>query len=193
MRLARLAECIDRGLAEVTEDQKEIREQVEDVRRVDAVFQPEAGSRDERRAKFDAILQEFIRDENPVRTHMAGVMERFAAGLFTGGDEPDLPDDNLDLERWFRNPKGHERRIHGRAHAGVRIVEEGPTLAPALDAHVIHPAPFTAEELIPYAQAALPASEREAIHRRKIMRKARSKKKRPQLLADLEARYSDTS
>jgi len=26
-------------------------------------------------------------------------------------------------------PKSHERRIHGRRHAGTRIVLEGPTLA----------------------------------------------------------------
>jgi hypothetical protein len=25
-------------------------------------------------------------------------------------------------ERWFRQPKRHERRIHGRRHAGVRLV-----------------------------------------------------------------------
>jgi hypothetical protein len=33
----------------------------------------------------------------------------------------------LDLERWFKRPKGHERRLHGRRHAGVRIVQQGPT------------------------------------------------------------------
>ena len=47
--------------------------------------------------------------------------------------------DNLDLERWFRLPKRHERRIHGRRHAGIRIVQDGPTLVLALDAHVAHP------------------------------------------------------
>ena len=45
-----------------------------------------------------------------------------------------MPRDNLDLERWFRVPKGHERRIHGRCHAGVRIVQEGATMLLALDA-----------------------------------------------------------
>jgi 2,3-bisphosphoglycerate-independent phosphoglycerate mutase len=38
------------------------------------------------------------------------------------------------LERWFRLPKSHERRIHGRRHAGVRLVQTGATLVPALDA-----------------------------------------------------------
>ena len=124
---------------------------------------------------------------------MAGVMRRFEPGLFAGGDLTGVCDDNEDLERWFKLAKGHERRIHGRAHAGVRIVQEGPTLAPALDAHLIHPAPFTREELIPYLQAEPPPSERDAIHRRKIERRARSRKERGRLLAELEAAYFDTS
>src|SRR4029453_9552291 len=37
------------------------------------------------------------------------------------GEDGDLPQDNLDLERWFRQPKGHERRIHGHRHVGVRL------------------------------------------------------------------------
>lgn len=101
--------------------------------------------------------------------------------------------DNLDLERWFRNPKGHERRIHGRAHAGVRIVQEGPTLLLALDAHGEHPEPFRPADLQPYANARAPLCQDEAIHRRKIMRKARSRKKRGFLLAELEVRYLNTS
>ncbi len=160
------------------------------MRRVHEALQPEAGSPEQRRARFRAILGEFMRDAHPVRGHMAGVMKRFEPGLFVGGD---LPDDNDDLERWFRLPKGHERRIHGHAHAGVRIVREGPTLAPALDAHLGHSAPFTPEDLMPYAQAGIPASERDAVHRGKIMRRARSRKQRGKLLAELEAAYFDTA
>jgi len=151
---------------------------------------------------------------------MAGVMERFAPGLFVGEeDDPEddddapppvddddapppvdedapaddngdaLPADNLDLERWFRHPKGHERRIHGHAHAGVRIVYEGPTLLPTLDAHLRHPAPFNADELIPNRHATAPSCQRDAESRRRIMRRARSHKQRPLLLGDLERRY----
>ena len=97
--------------------------------------------------------------------------------------------DNLDLERWFRLPKSHERRIHGHRHAGVRIVQEGPTLVLALDAHAAHPGPFTVDDLLPYRTAREPDCQRQAMDRRKIMRKARSKKKRPKLLAELERRY----
>jgi len=111
------------------------------------------------------------------------------AGLFAGGEALAFLQDNLDLERWFRLPKGHERRIHGHKHAGVRIVQEGATLVLALDAHVAHPGPFTAADLSPYQKATAPACQAEAIHRRKIMRKARSKKKRKLLLDNLERRY----
>src|SRR5437588_7191392 len=80
-----------------------------------------------------------------------------------------LPIDNDELERWFRKPKGHARRVHGRRHAGVRIVQEGPTLLPTLNAHETHPKPFTAAELLPFSQAAEPEGQREAIQHRKIM------------------------
>src|SRR5512135_1990640 len=93
------------------------------------------------------------------------------------------------LERWFRLPKGHGRRIHGHRHAGVRIVQEGPTLVHALDAHLTHPEPFGVTDLLPYRSARPPECQRQAIHRRKIMRRARSKTKRPKLLAELERRY----
>jgi len=120
-------------------------------------------------------------------------MRSFEPGLFVGGDEPDLPRDNLDLERWFRQPKGHERRIHGHRHAGVRIVQEGPTLLLALDAHLTHPEPFAVEDLRPYSEAQPPGHQLESIHRRKVMRKARSKKKRGPMLAELERRYLTSS
>ena len=78
---------------------------------------------------------------------MAVVMASFLAGLFVGEAVFEEIRDNLDLERWFRLPKSHERRIHGHRHAGVRIVQEGPTLVHALDAHRTHPGPFTAVDL----------------------------------------------
>ena len=120
---------------------------------------------------------------------MAKVMASFQPGLFAGGDA-NLAQDNLDLERFFRLPKGHERRIHGRRHAGVRIVLEGPTLVLALNAHQHHPEPYTQAELVPYREAPMPVCQRDALARRTIMGKARSTKQRPRLLADLERRYT---
>jgi hypothetical protein len=122
---------------------------------------------------------------------MVQVMMSFLAGLFVGEGQFEPIRDNLDLERWFRLPKSHERRIHGHRHAGIRIVLEGPTLVHALDAHAAHPGQFTVEDLLPYRTAREPPCQAQARNRRTIMRKARSQKKRPLLLADLERRYRE--
>jgi hypothetical protein len=122
---------------------------------------------------------------------MVQVMTSFLAGLFVGEGRFEQIRDNLDLERWFRLPQSHERRIHGHRHAGIRLVLEGPTLVHALDAHAAHPGPFTVDDLLPYRAAREPPCQTQALNRRKIMRKARSPKKRPLLLADLERRYRE--
>jgi len=137
------------------------------------------------------LIDRFEATEDPIRHGMATVMLGFLAGLFVGEQEYEAIKDNLDLERWFRLPKSHERRIHGHRHAGIRLVLEGPTLVHALDAHVAHPGPFTVGDLLPYRSAREPPCQTEARKRRTIMRKARSKKDRPLLLAELEQRYRD--
>jgi len=71
-------------------------------------------------------------------------------------------------------------------------VLEGPTLVHALDAHAAHPGPFTVDDLLPSRGAREPPCQVEARGRRTIMRKARSRKKRPLLLAELERRYRET-
>jgi hypothetical protein len=186
-----LAACIDKGLAQTKTPLDEVARDVAELRLVYSTLDPDTGSIRSRRADFDEILAGFRAAPTPLHHHMAGMMERFAPGLFVDCGRGNLPSDNLDLERWFRLPKGHQRRIHGHAHAGVRLVHEGPTLLVALDAHRRHPGLFTAEELIPCRDAVPPASQRDAESRRKIMRRARSRKQRPILLADLEHRYSD--
>jgi hypothetical protein len=120
---------------------------------------------------------------------MAAVMAAFVAGLFVGEEAAQQLQDNLELERWFRLPKGHERRIHGRKHAGVRLVQQGATLMVVLDAHQGREGPYKAEELLGYRHAQPPKQEQEALQRRQTMRQARSKKRRPVLLAELERRY----
>lgn len=100
----------------------------------------------------------------------------------------EIPLDNLDLERWFKKPKGHERRINGRQHAGTRIVHEGPTLLPALDAHLLQMKSFTYQDLLPYVNVEVPKSQTESVERNRIMTKA-SSKKRPKLLKKLEKHY----
>lgn len=155
-----------------------------------STLDPETGARTRRQADFEEILAGYRATPSPLHNHLAGMMERFAPGLFVDCGRCTLPSDNLALERWFRLPKGHQRRIHGHAHAGVRLVYEGPTLLLALDAHRRHPGPFTADELIPHRQAVPPPCQREAEHRHTLMRRARSRTQRPLLLADLEHRYS---
>jgi hypothetical protein len=169
----------------------EIQRQVEDIRLVAATLDPDTGGAAARRRRFTALRAQFTEDVVPSRQHLSRLMDRFAPGLFVGGNAADVPWDNLDLERWFRLPKGHERRIHGHRHAGVRLVVEGPTLLLALDAHRNHEAPFTAEELHPYRYHPAPPDQEAARQRRRIMRRARSPKKRQGLLQELEQRYLD--
>jgi hypothetical protein len=182
--------CIDKGRSLVVKQQKEVAAYVETIRRVDASLDPAADGSAQRKRLYDAIGRELLADEDPIRQQMGRVMASFKPGLFAGGGRADLPRDNLDLERWFRLPKGHERRIHGRCHAGVRIVQEGPTMLLALDAHRHHPQPFTEAELRPYRHATMPESQIEAIRRRNTMRTARSTTKRGTLLRTLEKRYA---
>lgn len=180
-------------MSQVAVVQEEVRRQNADVRAVAATLDPQTGSTKQCRAAFAKLQQEFRVGDDPHRQQLDRVMTSFAPGLFVGGNAADWPQDNLDLERFFRQPKSHERRIHGHRHAGVRIVQEGPTLVLVLDAHQANAGPFTAEELYPYRHSPVPACQRAAIHRRKVMRKARSKKKRRLLLAELERRYMDGS
>ena len=91
--------------------------------------------------------------------------------------------------RRFLSSLSSHCRIHGHKHAGVRIVQEGSTTALALDAHRAHRGLFTVDDLLPYRSARMPECQRQVMNRRKIMRKARSKTKRPQLLVELERRY----
>jgi hypothetical protein len=188
-----LAACIDKGLDLVKSQQETIRRHVETIQEVAATLDPASKKSAQRQSDFDAIFDRIDGDGDPIHEQMAGLMRSFRVGLFAGEDDLDHVQDNLDLERWFRLPKGHERRIHGHRHAGVRIVQEGPTMVHALDAHVAHPEPFTVEDLLQYQSARAPECQRQAIHRRRIMRKARSKTKRPKLLAELERRYREVS
>jgi hypothetical protein len=163
------------------------------IAEVAATLEPGTADITEREEQFEALIDRFEATEDPIRHGMAAVMLSFAAGLFVGEEASEAIRDNLDLERWFRVPKSHERRIHGHRHAGIRLVLDGATLVPALDAHAAHPGPFTVDDLLPYRTAREPPCQAEARDRRTIMRKARSPKKRPLLLAELERRYRETS
>lgn len=178
-QLEQLARCLDAGLEAVEVEQHDVKDQVHELQRVAATLDPESGPVESRKEKYEQLQAEYEQKGGAFFGAMAQSMRAWSAGLFLkiafeAGEKE--PVDNLDLERWFRNPKGHERRIHGHKHAGVRIVQEGPTLVLALDAHLEHDKPFTAEDLLPYRHAQPPKDQQEAMQRRKVMRKARSKK-----------------
>jgi hypothetical protein len=162
---------------------------VEEIKKVAATLDPATGSCQKRRREFQSLRRRFKGAPDRIHKHMARLMTAFCVGLFAGGDAFADIRDNLDLERFFRLPKSHERRIHGHRHAGVRIVQEGPTLVLVLDAHSTHPDQYAPDDLMPYRNASPPQCQQTAMARRKIMRKARSKKKRARLLEDLERRY----
>jgi hypothetical protein len=192
--LTRLASCIDRGLDVVRASLTQVQAYVQDLQAVERTLRPsDETTGEEREVQFILRRQEWGSSADPTHQHFAKMMSSFEPGLFVGGESADFPADNLDLERWFKRPKGHERRLHGRRHAGVRIVQQGPTLLLALDAHVYHDGPFTVDDLEPYRHARVPVSQQQAVERGKIMRKARSRKKRDALLADLEKRYLSLS
>lgn len=176
--LKRLKGFIDRGVADQQESFTRVREYTDQVRQVmDLLTTQDGPPLAERKWQFAAKIEAFQGfADDTVYSHFAKVMTSFQPGLFAGAEMASHPRDNLDLERWFRSPKSHERRIHGHRHAGVRIVRDGPTLAPTLDAHASHPGVFTREDLFPFRMATAPASQLASQQRHGIMRKSRSKK-----------------
>ncbi len=179
--LDRLKGFIDRGVAEQQDTFSRVRGYTAQVREVVGILTVEDGmslaDREPLFAAKTAELQSFANDKT--YNAMAKLMTSFQVGLFAGAQLTDYPHDNLNLERWFRLPKSHERRIHGHHHAGIRIVREGAMLIPTLDAHSQHPGVFTEDELVGFATATAPASQLASQQRHGVMQKARSKKKNP--------------
>jgi hypothetical protein len=151
-QLQRLAACIDRGVAAVQAEHQVVRQYLQELQRVAATLTSAHGAATTRQAQFTRLQEEFAGLAIPLYQHMAGVMASFAAGLFVGGDTLPFLQDHLELERWFRKPKGHERRLHGHRHAGVRIVQEGPTLVvyPTIADNYFAPKPGTMPQLNPF-------------------------------------------
>jgi len=176
--LARLKGFIDGGVTDQRESFVRVREYTQDVRQVmNLLTNDDQPPLAKRRSQFAAKIKTFQhRATDVVYRHFAKVMTSFLPGLFVGVEINTYPRDNLDLERWFRRPKSHERRIHGHRHAGVRIVRDGPTLIPTLDAHASHPAAFSRENLFPFRLASPPSSQLASQQRHVIMRQGRSKK-----------------
>ena len=162
------------------------------IAEVAATLEPGAEDISERQEKFEALIDRFEGTEDPIRHGMATIMLSFLDGLFVGEGEYEAIRDNLDLEALVslaQESRAADSRSSPRRDA---LVVDGPTLVHALDAHAAHPGPFTADDLLPYRTAREPTCQTEARDRRTIMRKARSKRDRPLLLAELERRYRES-
>lgn len=184
----------------MTEERARVEAEMVMVGAVAATVDAAGDSYAERRARFEALREAHASSESEFEQRVAKRMGAWSSGLFLDDGElegrqdakgrPLLPEDNYGLERWFRLVKGHARRVHGRAHAGVALVQRGATLLPTLDAHALHSGPFRADDLRPHLDAPEPEVQREARHRAVVMRRARSEKGRPVLLAELQQRYA---
>ena len=78
-----------------------------------------------------------------------------------------------------RSAIGRASRKYGNAvinHAGIRIVREGATLIPTVDAHAQHPSVSTKEDLAGLATATAPEIQLASQQRHGVMQTARSKK-----------------
>jgi len=176
--LQRLKGFLDRGMADQQVSFSRVQQYTEQVRQVmDLLTDPNEPLWAERETEFVAKMKAFQNHaDDAVFSHFAKIMKSFQVGLFAGPKLTSYPRDNLDLERWFRSPKSHERRIHGHCHAGIRIVRDGPTLVPTLDSHSSHPGVFHREDLFAFRTASAPPSQLSSQQRHGIMRKSRSKK-----------------
>ena len=169
--MKRLAACIDRGREVAREALTQGGHYVQDLRAVDGLLRPsDEAPGEEREAQCVALWQEGEASVAPMHQQCAKVMSSVEPGVFVGEEEADFSADNGDVERWFKRPKGRERRMHGRRHVGVRLVPQGPTLMLVLDAHVHHNGPLTVDDLEPYRHSRVPASQQEAVEPGKIMR-----------------------
>src|SRR5256885_25676 len=98
---------------------------VQALRAVDGILKPsDAATGEERETQFVSLWQEWEASVDPMHQQFATVMSRVAPGLCVGGAGAEWRADHVDLERWCKRPKGHERRMHGRRHAGVRLVPQ---------------------------------------------------------------------
>jgi len=80
--LRELAACIDKGLAQTQTALDEVARDVVELRLVYGTLDPDTGSTRRRRADFDEITLGLRATPSPLHDHLAGVMERFAPGLF---------------------------------------------------------------------------------------------------------------
>jgi hypothetical protein len=190
--IQRLLGYIETGLGKSAPLQQGLEQDVEQLRWL-WTYLDECNESPDRAQKFDELVAALKLSPSARQRHMAKTALAFRPGLFVTIPGAPVPIDNLDMERSFKAPKGHRRRITGRAHAGAKIVREGPTLLPTLLAHQQRNEPFRPEELLAYRNAREPAGQRDARLRNTLGRHARSTQGRPHLLIALERQFRGPS
>ena len=93
-------------MAATHEAREALRPHVDTLRAIQGTLEPAGGTWAERQAQFEVLQAQLHTSDDPIRQHMGRVMSSFAQGLFVGQEEGEFPQDNLDLERWFKQPKG---------------------------------------------------------------------------------------
>ena len=117
----------------------------------------------------------------------------FLAGLFVGEGKFEEIRDNLDLGAMVSLTQESRAADSRSSPRGDSYRPRRADISASPWTHTLRiPGHSPSEDLLPYRTAREPPCQQEALNRRKIMRKARSKKKRPFLLADLERRYRET-
>jgi len=108
---------------------------VEDIRAIQATLAPDERTCADRQAAFEVLQEQFQQSDDLTRQHFGHVMASFAPGLFVGGEEADLPQDNLDWNAGFDSPKGTRAAFTatatpGSASSGRPHLAVGPRCAP---------------------------------------------------------------
>jgi hypothetical protein len=93
---------IDRGLDLVKDRQAKVRRDVKKIQAVADTLNPAKGFWEERRDEFEQLQQRFSRQKGCVARHIVKFMTSFVVGL-SAGPVADMPEENRDLERWFRS------------------------------------------------------------------------------------------
>ena len=130
--MKRLAGCIDRGMEGAREALTQVGHYVQDLRAVDGLLKPsDEATGEERETQFVSLWQEWEASVDPIHQQFAKVISRFAPGLFVGGEVADWLADHVDLERWFKRPKGHETLYVVRELRRKRVWFAEPLLSSA--------------------------------------------------------------
>ena len=101
-----------------------------------ATLDPESGSCKNRQAKFEELIDRFERKGDSIRQHMATLMISFLAGLFVGVGIGKRSRTISISSGGSACPKATRGEFTVIATRGFEIVQDGPTLVLALDAHL---------------------------------------------------------